>query len=88
MQRLESRSDWVYRVALNVLPRSIRRQSLERRLLARPVGLVQPVPTDPDLWEAVWSLPARQRQAVVLRFVADLTEPDIASDVPGVDAAV
>jgi RNA polymerase sigma factor (sigma-70 family) len=34
---------------------------------------------DEALWEAVRALPARQRSAVVLRFVADLPHRDIAS---------
>ena len=31
-----------------------------------------------EVWELVRALPERQRVAVVLRYVADLTEPDIA----------
>jgi RNA polymerase sigma factor (sigma-70 family) len=34
---------------------------------------------DAALWEAVQALPARQRSAVVLRYVADLPHRDIAS---------
>ena len=34
---------------------------------------------DEALWEAVKDLPARQRSAVVLRYVADLPHRDIAS---------
>src|SRR5207244_10050187 len=34
---------------------------------------------DGELWEAVGALPARQRSAVVLRFVADLAHRDIAA---------
>jgi RNA polymerase sigma factor (sigma-70 family) len=35
-------------------------------------------PRDESLWEAVGQLPARQRSAVVLRYVADLPHRDIA----------
>jgi RNA polymerase sigma factor (sigma-70 family) len=35
--------------------------------------------TDDALWEAVGELPARQRSAVVLRYVADLPHRDIAA---------
>ncbi len=43
----------------------------ERAAAARP-------PRDEALWEAVGELPARQRSAVVLRYVADLPHRDIA----------
>jgi RNA polymerase sigma factor (sigma-70 family) len=36
-------------------------------------------PRDESLWEAVGELPARQRSAVVLRYVADLPHRDIAA---------
>jgi RNA polymerase sigma factor (sigma-70 family) len=39
---------------------------------------VSPAPRDEQLWEAVHELPARQRSAVVLRFVGDLAHRDIA----------
>jgi RNA polymerase sigma factor (sigma-70 family) len=35
--------------------------------------------SDGELWRAVGALPARQRSAVVLRYVADLAHRDIAS---------
>lgn len=34
--------------------------------------------SDPAVWEAVRQLPNRQREAVLLRYVADLSESDIA----------
>jgi RNA polymerase sigma factor (sigma-70 family) len=34
---------------------------------------------DPELWNAVAALPVRQREAIVLRYVGDLTERDVAS---------
>jgi DNA-directed RNA polymerase specialized sigma24 family protein len=34
---------------------------------------------DHDLWAAVRRLPRRQRQAIVLRYVGDLAEHDIAT---------
>jgi len=36
-------------------------------------------PQDAQLWDAVGGLPARQRSAVVLRYVADLPHRDIAA---------
>jgi RNA polymerase sigma factor (sigma-70 family) len=52
--------------------------------LAEPHGVAEPaVPAagarDEELWLAVESLPARQRSAVVLRFVGDLPHSDIAA---------
>jgi RNA polymerase sigma factor (sigma-70 family) len=38
-----------------------------------------PAPRDEALWDAVGDLPARQRSAVVLRYVADLPHRDIAT---------
>jgi RNA polymerase sigma-70 factor (ECF subfamily) len=77
---MESPGGWVYRVALNVLRRTLRRRSTEVRLLQRQAqaeGGAAPGPL-PEVWQAVAQLPARQRTAVVLRFVADLPEADIA----------
>jgi RNA polymerase sigma factor (sigma-70 family) len=45
----------------------------DRRAAPPPQG------RDEDLWEAVHELPARQRSAVVLRFLADLPHRDIAT---------
>lgn len=72
--QMDSPNGWTYRVALNVLRRRGRRAALERALLAR-----QPAPPDVpapagEAWDAVRHLPPRQRAAVVLRYVADLTE--------------
>jgi RNA polymerase sigma factor (sigma-70 family) len=36
---------------------------------------------DEALWEAVHELPARQRSAILLRYVADLPHRDIASTI-------
>ena len=69
---------WTYRVALNLVRRRMRRAALERRLLARqPAPLTLPEPAM-ELWHLVRSLPERQRRAVVLRYVADLPEAEIA----------
>src|SRR5690349_19899575 len=43
---------------------------------AAPVGLTTPAD---GIWQAVNSLPERQRSAVVLRFFADLPHAEIAS---------
>jgi DNA-directed RNA polymerase specialized sigma24 family protein len=66
------------RVALNVLRRRMRRRRFERRALPRLVGRDHEMMPTGDVWDLVRALPERQRVAVVLRYVADLTEPDIA----------
>jgi RNA polymerase sigma factor (sigma-70 family) len=74
---MSSPGGWTYRVAVNVLRRRSRRRSAERRLLHRFVTDVVPEPAG-EVWELVRRLPDRQRTAVVLRYVGDLTEPEIA----------
>ena len=69
---------WTYRVAVNYVRRTLRRRALEARLLRR---LPPPAPLPPsqiELWELVGQLPLRQRTAIVLRYVADMAEADMA----------
>lgn len=79
VQQMESPGGWVFRVALNVGRRSARRALLERKLLraTRPAEDV-PGPVY-EVWDSVRRLPHRQRTALVLRYVADLPEAEIAS---------
>lgn len=78
VSEMASPGAWVHHVALNVLRRTMRRRSLEQRLLHRQYSpSPAPVPL-PEIWQAVALLPERQRIAIVLRFVADLPEADIA----------
>lgn len=75
--RMDSPNGWTYRVALNVLRRRGRRAARERELLARQ-DLTADVPAPAgEAWDAVRKLPPRQRTAVVLRYVADLTEEQV-----------
>ena len=74
---LPYRDAWVLRVTLNLALRSLRR-----------AGTVPPPPNDPDpatavattvdLVRAARGLPRRQRQVVVLRYFADLSEREVA----------
>jgi DNA-directed RNA polymerase specialized sigma24 family protein len=78
VSRMDSPGGYVYRIALNEAWRRRRRARVEQRILARHgVEPVVPVPAG-DAWELVRGLAPRQRTAVVLRYVADLTEADIA----------
>jgi RNA polymerase sigma-70 factor (ECF subfamily) len=84
VSRMASPTGWVYRVAVNETRRRARRRDLERRLLRRePAPRVADTTTDPALWEAVAALPDRQREVIVLRYVADLREREVA-DVLGI----
>jgi DNA-directed RNA polymerase specialized sigma24 family protein len=77
---MASPDGWTYRVALNVARRRARRRTMEatllRRRAAEPPALDGPAG---EAWAVVAELPLRQRQVVVLRYVADLTEGDIAA---------
>src|SRR5690242_2104092 len=71
---------WVYTVALNQVRSRLRRTRLERRYVARQRAGYQPPPPEPDtaLWAAVAALAPRMRTAVALRYVADLSEAEVA----------
>src|SRR5918994_3114621 len=80
VRRMDSPGGWLYRVALNDLRRRCRRQAIERELLRRqpPPAAAMPANPAPHVWEAVRRLPTRQRTAVALRYVLDLSEPEVA----------
>ncbi len=77
---MSSPGAWVYTVGLNELRRTWRRRRLELRSAARvrPGDVPAPEPPDDTLWRAVAALPPRMRDAVALRYVADLPEAEIA----------
>lgn len=72
---------WVCTVALNLLRRRARRRGLEKhvvdRLRRRPAD-GEPWTPDVDLTQAIAQLPPRQRTAIYLRYVADLTQAQVA----------
>jgi RNA polymerase sigma-70 factor (ECF subfamily) len=76
---MASPTGWTYRVALNVLRRHKRRALRERHVVLDGAGIHEAPLPDHALWEAVGRLPRRQRTAIVLRYVADLPEADIAT---------
>ncbi len=80
VEAMDSPEAWLYRVALNVMKRRLRRRAVEQRLFRRSHGESAASATtgNPEVWDAVRGLPDRQRLAVVLRYIADLTEADIA----------
>jgi RNA polymerase sigma-70 factor (ECF subfamily) len=82
---------WFHRVGINVLRRRHRRRILEERLLRRQRLEPAPPPqVDPEVWDALMSLPLRQRQAVALRYLLGMTQAEVAEAmgvVPGTAAA-
>jgi RNA polymerase sigma factor (sigma-70 family) len=77
--RIDDPSGWTYRVAVNLARRRWRRLKLERAERSRwrdPPTLLPEV--TPELWQAVGGLPQRQRIAVALRYVLDLSQEEIA----------
>jgi RNA polymerase sigma factor (sigma-70 family) len=68
---------YLYTISLNVARSWLRRRAVERRASRRPVATAdfevqQPSLDDGDIHEAMRRLPSRQREAVSLRFLADL----------------
>ena len=75
---MDNPTGWVYRVAVNHARRRARRRDLEKRLLRREPPRPPTAGPAGEAWALVAELPPRQRQVVVLRHIADLTEPAIA----------
>jgi RNA polymerase sigma-70 factor (ECF subfamily) len=80
---MASPTGWTYRVAVNVAKRRHRRRALEARLLHRQPRADDVEGPAGEAWLLVGSLPLRQRTAVVLRHLGQLTEVEIA-DVMGI----
>jgi RNA polymerase sigma-70 factor (ECF subfamily) len=74
---------WVRRVALNLIHddhRSIWRQArLLLKIEAQPSVPEEMRTFDPELWQRVGVLPTKQRTAVALRYVGDLTLHEVAA---------
>jgi RNA polymerase sigma-70 factor (ECF subfamily) len=77
VERMASPGGWVYRVGLNVVRRRMRRAAFEQRTLEPPAEVAQVV--DREIWTVVQQLPERQRVAVVLRYLLDLPEQEVAT---------
>ena len=76
VRTMDSPIGWTFTVARNLLRRSVKRSACDRSVEVT----VNPTPEiDTALWDVVRSLPKRAAQLIVLRYVADLTEPEIAT---------
>ena len=83
-ETIDSLNAWVATVALNVSRSGIRRKVAERRarhrLGAAPLTVPERSPGDAvDIERAVASLPRRQREVVVLRYLLDLNTAETAA---------
>ena len=84
-RRWRRRADGPTGWPLNELRRRLRRGT--RPSGRRSTGWTDPVGattirSTTDVWQAVRALPEKQRMAIVLRYVADLSEADIAEALP------
>lgn len=79
VSRMVAPGAWVQVVALNHLRHTLRRRRWERQLAPRPVQAAELALPYPEVWVAIRRLPPRQQTAVVLRYVGDLPEADIAA---------
>lgn len=72
---------WVRRVAWNLATSNLRRAQVAARFRRRyqPVHAAPPTPDRVALLTALKALPARQRQATVLHYLADLPVAEIAA---------
>lgn len=76
---MESPIGWTYRVALNLVKRHHRGRLRERRIVSLDESTVEDIGPPDEIWSHVTQLPPRQREAIVLRYLADLTESKIAT---------
>jgi RNA polymerase sigma-70 factor (ECF subfamily) len=75
---------WTYTVGVNLVRRRARRASVEARLGIRTDRRpAAPPELRLDVWDAVRDLPPRQREAIALRYLLDLSETQVA-DVMGI----
>ena len=88
---MSSPEAWAHTVGVNLIRRRWRRAAIERRLASGPgPSMAAPASLSSELWDAVRSLPLRQRQAVALRYVLDMTQEQVADAMgvaPGTAAA-
>ena len=75
---MESPIAWTTKVALNHARRKGRRKAIEQRILRKTATDSTMPGIAGEAWSAVSQLPDRQREVVVLRYVTDLPEADIA----------
>jgi RNA polymerase sigma-70 factor (ECF subfamily) len=79
VSQMVSPTGWTYTVALNIARRTFRRARIEA-LVLRHHSPPPPVRADAlEIWDAVQRLPLRQRTAVALHYLSDLSQKDVAA---------
>ena len=80
VDRLERPERWIYVVALNFARDVLRRRRRNNQMIAAPdaIGFDERIDDRLEITRALKSLPYRQRQVVVLRYLADLTTAETA----------
>lgn len=83
VRSLTAPEGWVWRTAMNVVRRRLRRTRMEERLLHRRADgskgwISDPTGSDVDLRRALLTLTERQRATVVLFYIADLPASAVA----------
>lgn len=85
--RKASEKTWLYSIALNALRDNARRKAAETRALERtgpsaastdPAGALESISQHDEISRALSTLSTEEREAIALRFGADLTVPEIA----------
>lgn len=75
VEKLEKRDAYVYKILVNQAASWRRKRSWQEQVMAQlPESSAPEATTDVDFWEALQSLPRRQREAVVLRHYVGLSE--------------
>ena len=78
VRSLESPSGWTFKVALNLVRRLTKRAN--RVFAPSETGRETALPSKLDeIWKMVNRLSSRQREVIVLRYIGDLTEAQVAS---------
>jgi RNA polymerase sigma-70 factor (ECF subfamily) len=72
---------WIYVVAMNVVRRGARRRARDEQVIDVPIAhdATAAVATRVALRQAIVTLPIRQREAIVLRYLADLSIAETAA---------
>jgi len=79
VRRMGNPPGWVYRVAINWSRTQLRRRAIAARLLKHGTDEPREPVFEPGLVAALAHLPLRQREVVVMRYVLDWSEPEIAT---------
>ena len=81
VRSLENPAQWTRRVCANLAVSTFRRRLVELRAVTRLAARSEAVPetrSSEDFWRAVRALPRRQAQCAALRYVYEMSGPEIA----------